>query len=68
MDSSSGSFSSDDTDVSIDHYDVVIGNLKHLRSNESFKVIMANSVIMSMSSYYFATMISNQREVYRGTD
>ena len=70
MDSSSGSFSSDDTDVSIDHYDVVIGNLKHLRSNESFNDVQfslrdgkvyANSVIMSMSSDYFATMISNEK-------
>ena len=70
MDSSSGSFSSDDTDVSIDHYDVVIGNLKHLRSDESFNdvqfslrdgKVLANSVIMSMSSDYFATMISNEK-------
>ena len=68
--STSGSFWSDDTDVSIDHYDVVIGNLKHLRSNESFNDVQfslrdgkvhANSVIMSMSSDYFATMISNEK-------
>ena len=52
---------------SVDHGDVVVGNLLRLRSNESFNdvqfslrdgTVYANSVILSMRSGYFATMIS----------
>ena len=55
---------------SVDHGDVVVGNLQRLRSNESFNdvqfslrdgTVRANSVILSMSSDYFATMISNEK-------
>ena len=54
---------------SVDHGDVVVGNLQRLRSNESFNDVLslqdgtvrANSVILSMKSGYFATMISNEK-------
>ena len=55
---------------SVDHGDVVVGNLQRLRSNESFNdvqfslrdgTVRANSVILSMRSGYFATMISNEK-------
>ena len=60
----------DDELSSVDHCDVLVGNLQHLRSNESFNDVQfslkdgdvyANSVILSMSSDYFATMISNEK-------
>ena len=66
--------SHNDTDAaasSVDHGDVVVGNLQRLRSNESFNdvqfslrdgTVHANSVILSMSSDYFATMISNEKD------
>ena len=55
---------------SVDHGDVVVGNLQRLRSNESFNDVQfslrdgkvyANSVILSMASDYFETMISNDK-------
>ena len=59
----------DDAPFSLDHGDVLVGNLQRLRSNESFNDVQfslrdgkvyANSVILSMASDYFATMISNE--------
>ena len=60
----------DDELSSVDHCDVLVGNLQRLRSHESFNdvqfslrdgTVRANSVILSMSSDYFATMISNDK-------
>ena len=59
----------DDAPFSLDHVDVLVGNLQRLRSNDSFNDVQfslrdgkvyANSVILSMASDYFATMISNE--------
>ena len=59
------------------HGDVLVGNLQRLRSNESYNdvqfslrdgTVHANSVIMSMGSDYFATMISNEKFIEGQTD